>query len=115
MDCHVCGAPAVGTRCLFCRAELASTPSPEPQRLLDFLAAAVSGATAQRGAFDRGPIRAVALPGGFTAKLRRGELELAPEKTVEEWLALLIADLRRRAQSDIELRTSLTRQGWSLS
>lgn len=84
--------------------------------MLDHLAESIPGATPRRGTFDRGPIRAVELPEGFSARLRKGELELEPGAAgVEQWLEQLLGELRRRAQSDLELRTALTRQGWSLS
>ena len=115
MKCPVCAAPAVGTRCLFCHADLAVSPGPDAQELIDFLAGSISGAAAHRGAFDRGPIRAVELPGGFSARLHKGQLELGPARAVEEWLALLLGDLRLRAQSDFEVRSAMTSRGWALS
>lgn len=95
--------------------ELARSAEPDPQEVLDHLAESIPGAAPHRGKFDRGPIRAVDLPGGFAARLRRGELELQPAGPLEDWLERLLGDLRRRAQSDQDLRTALTRRGWALS
>lgn len=115
MRCPVCSAPSIGSRCVFCRVELAPGPAPDPQEVLDHLAGTIPGASAHRGAFDRGPIREVELQDGFTARLKRAELELEPGLPLEEWLEELLAGLRRRAQSDLALRSALTGQGWALS
>jgi hypothetical protein len=114
VTCPVCEAPAIGERCPFCRVELRAGRPPEAQEILDFLAAAIPGASSRRGTFDRGPIRAVELPGGLAARSRRGDLVLSPAKPLDEWVQLLLADLRRRARSDLELRAAVTRRGWSL-
>lgn len=112
--CHVCEAPAVGRRCPFCHAELPQVQEPDPQTLLDYLAQAVPGAQAHRGAFERGPVREVTLPGGFTARLHRGALELSPDGPPGAWLDLVLGDARLRARTDFELRRALTRRGWAL-
>ena len=112
--CPVCEAPAVGRRCPFCRVDLPPAPEPDPQAVLDHLAETVAGAQAHRGAFERGPVREVTLPGGFTARLHRGALQVSPDGPLAAWLDLVLGDLRLRAESDFELRRALTRRGWAL-
>ncbi|HKT84392.1 MAG TPA: hypothetical protein VJQ84_11195 [Solirubrobacterales bacterium] len=112
--CGVCEAPALPPRCPFCRSGLAAGPAAEPQAVLDHLAETIPGAEVHHGAFDRGPVRELKLFGVFSARFRRGSLELEPAEPLESWIEALLTDLRRRAQSDFELRRSLTRRGWAL-
>ena len=104
----------MGAHCRFCRVELPPAEPARPQEILDFLAEAVPGAESHRGAFDRGPIREIQLGADFRARLRKDELELSPASSLEDWLDGLLGDLRRRARADHELRSQLTRRGWSL-
>ena len=112
--CPVCQSPAVGDRCTFCRSGLPAGDRAVPQDVVDFLAEALPSAEARRGAFDRGPIRDLVLDGGYRMRMRRDELELTPALELGAWLESLLGELRLRAQSDFELRSQITRRGWSL-
>jgi hypothetical protein len=118
VSCEVCGAPplAIDGACPFCHSPLERSGGGEG--LLDYLAAHVPAARARRNLLGRGPVRRFELTAGgtvFKGRLRKDELELAPEAEPAPWAARLVSALARDATSDHELRRALSRSGWALT
>jgi hypothetical protein len=117
MPCEVCGAPPLPTRgaCVFCHSPL-DAPA-DPAGLLDYLAAKLPDAEAQRAAFGPGPVkdlRLLAAGRTYRGRLRRGALRLEPPAEAADWVDGLLSDLSRDAAGNRAVRSALTRAGWDL-
>lgn len=118
MSCSVCGAPPLplAGACVFCRSPLEADA--DATGLLDYLAQRLPAADVKRsGLLRRGPVKRLDTAAGrqaYRGRVRRDELELAPEMPPAEWVDSLIRSLSRDARSDHEVRTALTRAGWDL-
>ena len=118
MTCETCGAPAVllGNACVFCRTPVADSHA--PAELLDYLQRRVPGARVKRFGLGRnGPVREFRLTVGeteFSARLKRGRLELAPDLPPARWVDRMLTSLSREAAADADLRARLSRSGWKL-
>jgi hypothetical protein len=116
--CETCGAPAVllANACVFCGTPIADSHAPAD--LLDYLAERLPGARAKRfGVTRRGPVRELRLTVGeseFSARLRRGRLELKPDLPPVRWVDRLLSALSAEAAGDADLRARLNRSGWKL-
>ena len=121
MRCRVCGAPAlpVDGACAFCQSPLDAHGEGvgEGEGLLDYVADHVPSARVRRGLLRRGPVRRLQVTAGgtrFTGRLRKDELELAPEADPTAWAYNLVRALAADAAADHELRHALARSGWAL-
>ena len=117
MNCPVCAAPALRFEraCAFCGSPLETDSG--GAGLLDYVAEHVPGAKSRRGLFGRGPVRRLRLVAGgetFSARLRKGELELEPDLPQAAWAHELVTRLAAQATADHELRHALARSGWTL-
>jgi hypothetical protein len=116
ISCEVCGAPPLPIRgaCVFCHAPL-ETPV-DPGGLLDYLAAKLPWAEAQRP-FGSGAVKdlRLAVAGrSYRGRLSRGGLQLEPQAEAEHWADRLLADLSREAAGDRALRSALAHAGWDI-
>jgi hypothetical protein len=118
MRCETCGAPAVllANACVFCATPIGDSHA--PAELLDYLAARLPDAKIKRFVLGRArPVREFKLTAGeteFTARLRRGRLELVPDLPPARWVDRLLSALSRQAAGDHDLRARLSRAGWKL-
>src|SRR5207237_6010276 len=116
MSCQVCGAPPlpIGGACVFCRSPL-ETP-PDPEGLLDYLAAKLPGAEVQRpfGSSAVKDLRMQAAGNAYRGRIRRHGLELEPSANAEYWVDSLLADLSREAAENRAVRSALTHAGWDI-
>jgi hypothetical protein len=116
MVCEVCGAPPLPTRgsCVFCHSPLESPA--DPAGLLDYLAAKLPQADAQRGAFGSSAVRDLRLLAAgrhYRGRLRRDGLHLEPPAEVADWVDGLLSDLSRDAAGNRAVRSALTNAGWA--
>jgi hypothetical protein len=114
--CLVCHAPAHPVReaCVFCRSPLKG--SGDPLELLPYLARRLPGARVGRGWLRDGPIQDVSWtigPDEYRIRRRRSQLVLSPALSPVEWIRELIGAWSNAARDDLELRTALSRTGWS--
>ena len=115
-SCVICGAPSLPLRgaCVFCRSPLETAA--DPDGLLDYLAAKLPRAEAQRpfGAGTVKDLRLLAAGRSYHARLRRGALQLEPEAEAAHWVDRLLADLSREAAADRTVRSALANAGWDM-
>ena len=118
MRCETCRAPAIvlGSACVFCRTPISESHA--PAELLDYLADRLPDARVQRfGLLRNGPVRQLKLVVGtvtYEASVKGGRLQLLPQLPPAQWLDSLLASLSRKAASDADLRSRLSRSGWQL-
>lgn len=118
MRCETCGAPAVllANACVFCGTPIGDSHA--PAELLDYLAARLPDARVKRFALGRArPVREFKLQVGeteYSARIRRGRLELAPPLPPARWVDSLLTSLSSQAAGDHDLRSRLSRAGWKL-
>ena len=117
MPCEVCGAPPLPTRgaCVFCHSPMEAQT--DPDGLLDYLAARLPQAEAQRGSFGSSPVKDLRLWAAgrpYRGRLRRGELRLEPPAEAADWVDGLLSDLSREAAGNRAVRSALTHAGWDL-
>ena len=99
---------------MFCRSPL-ETPA-DPDGLLDYLAARLPRAEAQRP-FMSGAVkdlRLLAAGRPYRGRVRRGGLDLEPSAEAAAWVDGLLADLSREAAGDRAVRSALTHAGWDI-
>ena len=100
--------------CVFCHSPLETAA--DPGGLLDYLAARLPRASAQRP-FRSGAVRDLRLLAdgrSYRGRLRNGGLELEPQAEAAAWVDGLLADLSREAAGDRTVRSALTQAGWDI-
>jgi len=116
MPCEVCGAPPLPIRgaCVFCRSPLQG--GADPGGLLDYLAARLPHAEAQRpfGSSAVKDLRLLAAGHSYRGRLHRHGLQLEPAAEAAFWVDSLLADLSREAAGDRAVRSALTHAGWDM-
>lgn len=118
MLCPVCEAPAVprSGACIFCRSPLVDGVA--PPSVLTYLSERIPKAASKRsGLFKRGPVHTFEVTIGdqtFTARNRRGQLQLKPDLEAGAWIEALLIALSNQAGSDSDTRSVVSHAGWAL-